>query len=113
VKKRDANLQTYKLTKENKIIGAAEIFECGNDEAAIERAKQQASGRDIELWEGSRLVTYLRRLRMNYFAEGITFHPLAKAATPICCCLDQRRPPMIFRPLLSQNLAQSSQSFLV
>ena len=50
----------YKLTKENKIIGAAEIFECGNDEAAIEKAKQQASGRDIELWESSRLVTYLK-----------------------------------------------------
>ena len=50
----------YRLTKENKMIGAVEIFECGTDDEAIEKAKQQANGRDIELWESSRLVTYLK-----------------------------------------------------
>lgn len=37
-------------------IASARDFQCDDDEAAVERARQLAAGRPVELWQGARLV---------------------------------------------------------
>jgi hypothetical protein len=48
----------YCLDGVNK-VASGEWFEAGDDEAAIEVAKQMMDGHDCELWQGSRLVVRL------------------------------------------------------
>jgi hypothetical protein len=44
-------------------ITDATLSECSNDEQAIEQAQRLQGDRDLDIWDGARLVASLRRKR--------------------------------------------------
>ena len=50
----------YTLIHANKIAGPPRLITCASDQAAIREAKTHLTDRDIEIWEGSRVVTRLK-----------------------------------------------------
>ncbi|MFL6764701.1 MAG: hypothetical protein ACJ8FO_05840 [Sphingomicrobium sp.] len=59
-----SNYRLYGLDGVRK-VASAEWIEADGDEAAIEVAKERMDGRDLELWQGPRLVARLDRVRSN------------------------------------------------
>jgi hypothetical protein len=51
--------QFYSVKKDGHIAGRPVSYELPNDDVAIEQAKLLLNGRDIEIWEGTRVVSYL------------------------------------------------------
>jgi len=51
----------YTLTDSDKIAALPQNVICENDEEAVRQAKQFLDGHDIEVWQGARLVTRLKR----------------------------------------------------
>jgi hypothetical protein len=49
----------YPIRKDGHIAGPPAVRDCSNDGAASKEARQLVNSHDIEVWEGSRLVTYL------------------------------------------------------
>ena len=54
--------RVYMLTDDNKIAGASEEVTCDDDQQAIQYAKQWLDGHDLEVWQGARVVTRLKRI---------------------------------------------------
>ena len=52
----------YMLTDGNKIAGPPEEVICDDDRQAIQHAKQLLGGHDVEVWQGARVVTRLKRI---------------------------------------------------
>jgi hypothetical protein len=52
----------YTMSAGNHIRRPPKIVECNSDQEAIEQAKQQLDGHDIEVWDGARPVTRLQSL---------------------------------------------------
>lgn len=50
----------YTLLSGNKIVGATRIITCETDAQAIERARSFLENRDIEIWQGARVVARLQ-----------------------------------------------------
>ena len=50
----------YVLTKDGHLSGPAHFAVCNTDQEAIERAIPYVNSRDVEVWEGPRLVTRLK-----------------------------------------------------
>jgi hypothetical protein len=50
----------YTMSNDNKIAGPPRLVTCSDDQEAIGLAKQLLDGRDVELWQGARVVTRLR-----------------------------------------------------
>lgn len=50
----------YLVNRENHITQAPEILTSDSDEDAVERAKQIVDGHDVEVWQGSRLITVIK-----------------------------------------------------
>jgi hypothetical protein len=50
------------LTDDNKIAGPSEELTCDDDQQAIQHAKQWLDGHDLEVWQGARVVTRLKRI---------------------------------------------------
>jgi hypothetical protein len=57
--------RAYFLTGSDHISSPPAFLSCDSDEEAIQQARQLQDGHDIELWEGARLVTRLRELRLR------------------------------------------------
>ena len=51
-----ADYRIYVMSKGNHIAGAPRVVSCATDDEAIENAKRHLDGRDLEVWEGARLV---------------------------------------------------------
>jgi hypothetical protein len=49
----------YAIKKHGHVAGPPVSYELPNDDVAIEQAKLLINGRDIEIWEGKRVVGYL------------------------------------------------------
>jgi hypothetical protein len=56
------NNRIYMLTDDNKIAGPSEELTCDDDQQAIQHAKQWLDGHDLEVWQGARVVTRLKRI---------------------------------------------------
>jgi len=41
------------------ITGPAAVIQCADDDAAIKEAQQLLDGKDIEVWQGQRIVAHL------------------------------------------------------
>jgi hypothetical protein len=52
--------RAYKIKPDGHIDGVPTIITCDDDQAAIEKTKSLVDGKDIELWDGTRLVTMMR-----------------------------------------------------
>jgi hypothetical protein len=50
----------YRLTSDDKFAGPATVTVCNSDRDAIKEAKALLNGRDIEIWQGLRVVTRLK-----------------------------------------------------
>ena len=50
----------YVVNQDNNVDGPPAIVSCDNDELAVQKACYFVHGRDVELREGTRLVTRLR-----------------------------------------------------
>ena len=50
----------YLLDQDNHITGVPKVLACDSDEDAVERAKQIVDGHDVEVWQGSRLITVIK-----------------------------------------------------
>jgi hypothetical protein len=46
----------YSIRPDGHIAGPAVVVECGDDKEAIQKTQQAVNGKDVELWEGSRLI---------------------------------------------------------
>lgn len=44
------------VDRDRHITARPQIIECGDDQEAIQKAKQFIDGRDVELWEKARLI---------------------------------------------------------
>jgi len=53
--------RAYPVDRSGHIAGAATDLTCDDDATAIEQAKSLVDGRDIEVWDGERLVIYLSK----------------------------------------------------
>ena len=51
--------RVYTIGPDGRFIGAAELEDCDNDEAAIERARQLLDGHDLDIWQRDRFVRRL------------------------------------------------------
>jgi hypothetical protein len=51
----------YTLNERDKIAGPPQEVTGDDDDGAIQQAKQWLDGRDLEVWQGSRLVSRLKR----------------------------------------------------
>jgi hypothetical protein len=49
----------YTIKKHGHVAGPPVSYELPNDDVAIEQAKLLINGRDMEIWEGTRVVSYL------------------------------------------------------
>jgi hypothetical protein len=49
----------YFMTSAGRIAGPAEVIASNSDQDAIEKAKQLFAGRNLEIWQGARLITPL------------------------------------------------------
>ena len=56
----------YMLTDGNKIAGQPEEVICDDDRQAIQHAKQWLGGHDVEVWQGARVVTRLKRIAQSH-----------------------------------------------
>jgi hypothetical protein len=54
------NYRISVVSEEGRISARPHITTCDTDQEAIQQALQWVSSRDVELWEGPRLVTRLR-----------------------------------------------------
>jgi hypothetical protein len=54
-----ANYRFYVLDKGDHVREPPHVFECPDDEAAVEKAAQLLNGRVIEVWDHSRRVVRL------------------------------------------------------
>jgi hypothetical protein len=52
--------RVYFITSAGHVAGPPEVIASNSDQEAVERAKQLLDGRDIEIWQGARVVTRLR-----------------------------------------------------
>jgi hypothetical protein len=50
------NYRAYQLKPDGHIDGVPTIITCDDDQAAIETTKFLVNGKDVELWDGTRLV---------------------------------------------------------
>jgi hypothetical protein len=48
--------RVYPVDKDGHILGVALVVACDSDQEAIEKARSLIKGRDVEVWDGSRLV---------------------------------------------------------
>ncbi|MGI8526707.1 MAG: hypothetical protein ACR2K5_11120 [Pseudolabrys sp.] len=46
--------------KSGHIAAAAVVIDCASDEAAIAKGEQMVDGRDLEIWDGGRLVARMK-----------------------------------------------------
>lgn len=46
----------YQLRPDGRIEAPADIIECDSDEEVIAQARAMINGRDIEIWDGARVV---------------------------------------------------------
>ena len=68
-----AEYRAYLIGKDGHITEAIELS-CGNDKAAIEKAKQLAKGRDIDLWRLDRQIAKFQgRQGLNIFAAPSSY----------------------------------------
>ncbi len=44
-----------------RVLGAPTLIECGDDEAALEYARQLSDGRPVEVWDQSRFIGLVTR----------------------------------------------------
>ena len=51
----------YFLDRNGRIAGPPEVIDCEDDEHAKKTARQQVDGKDVELWDGSRMVDKITR----------------------------------------------------
>jgi hypothetical protein len=49
----------FNIKRSGHIDGPATIYECPDDVCAVKEAKQRLNGKDIEIWQGPRVVAYL------------------------------------------------------
>jgi hypothetical protein len=49
----------YPIKEDGHIAGPAVEQDCPNDDEALKEAKRLVNGRDIEVWQSTRLVAYL------------------------------------------------------
>lgn len=49
----------YKIGPDGHIAGPPPVVECQDDLIAIKEARKLLDGHDIEIWQGSRIVSYL------------------------------------------------------
>jgi hypothetical protein len=54
-----ANYRFYVLDKDNHVREPPQVFECADDEVAVEKAAQFLNGHVIEVWDHSRRVVRL------------------------------------------------------
>jgi hypothetical protein len=54
------NYRAYQLKPDGHIDGVPTIITCDDDQAAIKETKALVDGKDIELWDGTRLVITIR-----------------------------------------------------
>ena len=52
--------RVYRITHGNAVAGPPTILECTSDRAAVIEAKKLLNGLDLEVWEGSRVVSRLK-----------------------------------------------------
>ncbi len=53
--------RAYSLDSDGKIAKPPAVLDCDNDQRAIELAKPMVDGYDIEVWQGNRRITLLKR----------------------------------------------------
>jgi hypothetical protein len=53
------------INKSGRVVGLPHYLTCDNDDDAVQKAKPLMDGRDIEVWEGARVVAQIR------CAEGV------------------------------------------
>lgn len=58
-----ANYRFYVLDKDDHVREPPHVFECPDDEEAVEKASQLLNGRVIEVWDQSRRVVRLEPKR--------------------------------------------------
>jgi hypothetical protein len=49
----------YSIRKDGRLAGPATDRDCPDDDEALKEARQLVNGRDIEVWQGPRIVAYL------------------------------------------------------
>jgi hypothetical protein len=49
----------FYLKKDGHVAGTPATYDLPNDGVAIEQARLLLNGRDIEIWEGARVVSYI------------------------------------------------------
>lgn len=54
-----SSYRIYILDSGNHIQGPPKIVECDSDQEALQQAQAMVDGRDVELWDGNRLVARL------------------------------------------------------
>ena len=52
----------YSLTPDEHIAGVPELIECDSDQEVIAHAKAKLDGLDLEVWDGPRVVIWLRSI---------------------------------------------------
>ena len=50
----------YLVDQENHITRTPKVLASDSDEDAVERAKQIGDGHDVEVWQGTRLITIIK-----------------------------------------------------
>jgi hypothetical protein len=69
----------YSLKKDGHIAGTPSDFDCPDDNDAVKEAEKLLDGRDIEIWQGTRVVAYIsHRLK-----DALTFAARAVSRPPI------------------------------
>jgi hypothetical protein len=53
--------RAFLLSEHGKVFSPPHVLDVTTDEAAIEAAQKLLDGNDIEVWQGQRLITTLRR----------------------------------------------------
>ena len=66
------NYLIYQLSRDNKINGVPEKVQYETDQEAIAHAKKKLGGLDVEIWEGSRFVIRIERLRSRDWSRSKT-----------------------------------------
>lgn len=65
-----AEYHFYFIERNGHITRPAKVLECQGDEAAAREAEKLLNGRDIEIWEGARIVAYLVPERGSWPSPG-------------------------------------------
>jgi hypothetical protein len=66
-----ANYRFYVLDKDDYVREPPRVFECPDDEAAVENAVQFLNGQVLEVWDHDRRVVRLEPISAGYRPEGL------------------------------------------